>query len=149
MRPDAKRNAGALLLLGQFYGHSLGQKTSILTCRSLRAMISGLTKIFSKNPALSRKLMQNKPLKAVQLPKPPALPKKYSGRSLPQGQLTAFGHYSQLSLNHEGYSSQIAEHVAFEQMLLKQVNMHGSELTHAQIRDSRWIEGDLANANWF
>jgi uncharacterized protein YjbI with pentapeptide repeats len=123
-------------------------KTSFLTRGPLRAMMIGLTKIFSKNTELSRKLMQNKPLKSVQLPRPPALPKKYLGRSLPQGQLASFGRYSQLSLSHEQYSSQIAEHVSFEQMLLKQVSMHGSELTHAQVRDSRWIESDLANANW-
>lgn len=93
--------------------------------------------------------MQNKLQKPGQAPRQPALPKKYLGRSLPQGQLDTFGRYSQLSLAHEQYSGQAAERLSFEQMLLKQVSMHATELGNAQIQDSRWVECDLANANWF
>lgn len=93
--------------------------------------------------------MQNKPQKPVQMPRPPALPKKYLGRSLPQGQLASFGRYTQLSLAHEQWVGQIAERLSFDQILAKQVSLHATELAHAQIIDSRWQECDLANASWY
>lgn len=93
--------------------------------------------------------MQNKVQKPVQMPRPPALPKKYLARSLPEGQLAAFGRYAQLALTHEYYPGQIAERLSFDQVLAKQVSLHSTELAHAQIIDSRWLECDLANASWF
>jgi uncharacterized protein YjbI with pentapeptide repeats len=95
------------------------------------------------------KQMQNKPYKAAQLLKPPALPKKYAGRSLPQEQLEAFGRYSQFSLAHEQWIGQSAERISFDQMLLKQVSLHTTELAYARMSDSRCLECDFANANWF
>jgi uncharacterized protein YjbI with pentapeptide repeats len=93
--------------------------------------------------------MQKKPLQHTQALRAPALPKKYQGRSLPQAQLDALGRYSQLSLAHEQFVGQVVERVSFDQMLMKQINLHGSELAHAQISDSRWLECDFANASWF
>jgi uncharacterized protein YjbI with pentapeptide repeats len=82
-------------------------------------------------------------------PKPPMLPKKFSGRALPEPQLATYGRYSQLALVSDQLSNQSAERLSFDQMQLKQVNLHGTELAHAQIHDSRLIQCDLANANWF
>lgn len=93
--------------------------------------------------------MQNKPLKAVQMPRPPALPRKYAARSLPQGQLEAFGRYGQLSLAREQWIGQSAERLSFEQTLFKQVSLHTTELAHAQMNDCRCLECDFANAHWF
>jgi len=62
--------------------------------------------------------MEKKPLKPAQVLRPPALPKKYQGRFLPESQLAAFGRYSQLSLAHEQFIGQIAERVSFDQMLI-------------------------------
>ncbi len=93
--------------------------------------------------------MQNKPLKAVQMPRPPALPRKYTARVLPQGELEAAGHYSQLSLAHERWIGQSAERISFEQVLFKQISLHTTELAHAQMNDCRCLECDFANAHWF
>lgn len=93
-------------------------------------------------------MQQNLP-KPVQVLKPPALPKKYVGRSLPREQLEAFGRYSQLSLVHEQWTGQSIERISLDQILLKQVSLHATELAHAQVSDSRCLECDFANANWF
>jgi uncharacterized protein YjbI with pentapeptide repeats len=93
--------------------------------------------------------MQNKSQRPIQPLKPPALPKKFLGRTLPEGQLAAFGRYSQLALTHEQFVGQTAERLSFDQILFRQGSLHASELAHAQINDSRLIECDLANANWF
>jgi uncharacterized protein YjbI with pentapeptide repeats len=91
--------------------------------------------------------MEIKPLRAYSL-KPPALQKKFLGRALPQGKLTTYGRYVQLSLANEQFIKQVAENISFEQTLLKQVSLHATELTHMQISDSRLTECDLANAIW-
>jgi uncharacterized protein YjbI with pentapeptide repeats len=112
-------------------------------------MIESTRKYFPDSQDEREERMQNKPAQASRLPKPPALPKKYPGRTLPEAQLTSFGRYGQLSLAHEQFIGQTAERLSFEQMLLKQVSLHATELAHAQINDCRLAECDLANANWF
>lgn len=92
--------------------------------------------------------MQQKSSKNGTFPRSPNLPKRFDGRSLPGPLLEPYGRYSGLSLAHDQLSAQSAEHLSFEQMLLKQVNLHGSELTLAQMRDVCLNECDLANANW-
>lgn len=93
--------------------------------------------------------MQTRPTKPVRALKSPVLPKKFLGRSLPQGQLAAFGRYSQLSLAHEQFAGQTAERLSFDQTLAKQVSFHTTELAHVQLGDCRLLECDLANASWF
>lgn len=93
--------------------------------------------------------MEKKSPKVLPQPKPPALPKKYLGRILSPSQLESLGRYTQLSLTHDQWIGQSAEHILFDQMLLKQISAHASELPLAQIIDTRWVECDLANANWF
>ncbi len=93
--------------------------------------------------------MQSKPQRSLQPPKPPVLPRKFLGRTLPGEQLAAYGRYGQLSLTREQFSGQLAERLSFEETLLKQVSLHATELAHARIGDSRLSECDLANASWF
>lgn len=93
--------------------------------------------------------MQNKTSRPVPTLKPPALPKKFLGRALPEPRLANFGRYSQLSLTHEQFSGQSADRLSFEQMVFKGVSLHASELEHTQITDCRLNECDLANASWF
>ncbi|MGH2506685.1 MAG: pentapeptide repeat-containing protein [Ktedonobacteraceae bacterium] len=80
--------------------------------------------------------------------KPPVLPKKFLGRTLPGGQLVPYGRYGQLSLTREQFNGQHAEHLSFEEMLFKQVGLSATELAHARFVDSRLSACDLANAHW-
>lgn len=92
--------------------------------------------------------MEQKSTRIVPTITPPALPRKFPGRALPTPLLETYGRYSQISLIQERFDEQVAERLSFEQMLLRQVSLHGTELVHLQVRDTRLSECDLANANW-
>lgn len=91
---------------------------------------------------------KNQPQRPMQPLKAPGLPKKFVGRTLSGAQLAAYGRYAQLGLTSEQFSGQFAEHLSFEETLLKQVSLHTTELAHVRLGDSRLSECDLANANW-
>jgi len=87
----------------------------------------------------------NKSERSLKVPK---IPKSGLAKGLPDDHIQDQAYYTQLILAHENLIDQIANHLAFDQVLFQHIRMSNTQFKKVQLLDSRFTTCDLANAEW-
>lgn len=93
--------------------------------------------------------MYQKSVKLEQKVRPPRLPKKMLSKELRGGSVQYHERYTSLTLTGADLAGQVAMRPAFEESILTQVRLTGSEFEELQLDDVRLVGCDLATASWY